>query len=219
VQNTADKGAFLESVEVMAESAKQLCLYGTAHQASLPHGAQRDHFHLDACQWAVSMVASRAWTLPHPKDASVRRSVLIPVLDMANHRQWGGSVYCKQDFCNYTANQDIEPGDELFVNYELNSDTAVQRYGFVVPPSQHLHQPTWDPPTRAGDRRQGGVRYTTMSSYYSHPQPRNSSHHEGYCPVEDLVHQIQLADALCCDAGREHAHMSASHHGAWLSWM
>jgi hypothetical protein len=81
LNGTQSWGPFEDSMQGQLEQARVLCLYGREHDASLPTPLVFSDFHVDACQWAVTMMKSRAFAVKHPK-TGVPRPALVPVLDM-----------------------------------------------------------------------------------------------------------------------------------------
>ena len=132
---------------VLEQQARTLCHYGRDNEAPHSRGTSTHHFSLDACQWAVSSMRSRAFAIPHTMSQEPTPT-LIPVIDMLNHRHWGNSPDCSGEHdgvpaCVYRAPRDTEEGEELVLSYgALLTSSSAALYGFVAdPPSAQVEWP------------------------------------------------------------------------------
>lgn len=132
---------FQKFAGAMHGQTRDLCAYGRTRQAAA-HQMPPSAFQLRACQWAVSMMKSRAFSVRSSSMQDAARPAFIPVIDMMNHAHDGYSIEPCQGVCTYKAHKDLEVGDELIINYGkfLSGPGAVQ-YGFVMQPAAVL--PVW----------------------------------------------------------------------------
>ncbi|KAL2609007.1 hypothetical protein R1flu_027580 [Riccia fluitans] len=88
-------------------------------------------------KWAVTMVHSRAFTLPVKPDEQYEQYVLMPFMDMINHHYHYKADWMSQPVWNnkleIVAKRTVKKGEELFASFgPRTNDNLFLYYGFVL---------------------------------------------------------------------------------------